>query len=202
MLSRQIKTHKPKYRTVHRGTTLSILRFAFRKRPKRIITHPQPPKHQGRAEPPRLCHRVATRHMRWGCTDLFTQTLVGKDFFGKYGKVSKVVINKRGSSNRKHYRDISYAAHITYEDEVSASLAVVVVWQRFRVCLNSNTTRTPSEAATATPNTVRTSSTGGIATRAIACTCITSSRIRRLLPAKAAKSKQKNKISINSSSWP
>ena len=55
-----------------------------------------------------------------------TQILSSREYFGKYGTVLKVVINKNGSTNRRYVRDISYAAHITYEDEVAAALAVIV----------------------------------------------------------------------------
>lgn len=65
---------------------------------------------------------------------------MSKEYFGKYGNVNKVIINKRGSSNKKYYQDISYAAHITYDDEISASLAVIVFLQVFRVYLNLNIT--------------------------------------------------------------
>jgi hypothetical protein len=49
-----------------------------------------------------------------------------------------VIINKKGNSNKKYYKDTSYAAHITYDDEISASLAVIVFISLFRVYLNSN----------------------------------------------------------------
>lgn len=104
---------------------------------------------------------------------------MGKDFFGKYGKVTKVVINKRGSTNRKHYHDISYAAHITYEDEISASLAVIVFGHLCRVCFNSNITRILFEAAMDTLSTARTSTTVEIVIRTIAYIYISSNPIRR-----------------------
>jgi hypothetical protein len=63
---------------------------------------------------------------------------VSKEFFGKYGNVNKVIINKKGNSNKKYYKDTSYAAHITYDDEISASLAVIVFISLFRAYLNSN----------------------------------------------------------------
>lgn len=180
MLSRQIKTTKPKYRLTHRGTPLSIFRFSFRKRPNRIIIiNSKSSKHQGSTKSPRLCHWAQTRDLQRRCTSSLTKTLVGKDFFGKYGKVSKVVINKRGNSNRKHYRDVSYAAHITYEDEISASLAVIVLWHLFRVCLNSNIMRAPSEVATDTQSTVKISSMEEIAIKMIAYICTSSSQNKK-----------------------
>jgi hypothetical protein len=50
-----------------------------------------------------------------------------KSYFGKFGKVIKIVINKQTTSNQKQYKNPSHSAYITYENDVSAALAVIVI---------------------------------------------------------------------------
>lgn len=47
-------------------------------------------------------------------------------YFGQYGSISKVIVNKDKPFNAKRLGSYTYSAYITYEQEWEASLAILV----------------------------------------------------------------------------
>lgn len=60
------------------------------------------------------------------CKSTPIKILSSDDYFGKYGKVLKIAINKKPNIDKKNSRLPTYSAVVTYDNEVSASLAVIV----------------------------------------------------------------------------
>ena len=55
------------------------------------------------------------------------ETLMKNDYFGQFGRISKVVVYKNGTYNRTHNYSPSLSAYLTYSDEKEASLAIFAV---------------------------------------------------------------------------
>lgn len=49
------------------------------------------------------------------------------DYFGQFGRISKVVVYKNSTYNRTHNYSPSLSAYLTYSDEKEASLAIFAV---------------------------------------------------------------------------
>jgi len=49
-----------------------------------------------------------------------------KEYFGQYGKVSKIVVNTNNAYNPKGSNGPSFSAYVTYSCEREASMAIIV----------------------------------------------------------------------------
>ena len=49
------------------------------------------------------------------------------EYFGQYGKINKLVVNKNKLYNAKGKNGPSYSAHVTYFTEKEASLAILAM---------------------------------------------------------------------------
>ena len=55
------------------------------------------------------------------------ETLMKNDYFGQFGRISKVVVYKNSTFNGKHNYSPSLSAYLTFSDEKEASLAIFAV---------------------------------------------------------------------------
>lgn len=56
-----------------------------------------------------------------------TQELIKEEYFGQYGKILKVVVNKDKPFNPRGSNGPTYSAYVTYSNEKEASLAILVL---------------------------------------------------------------------------
>lgn len=49
------------------------------------------------------------------------------EYFGQYGKINKLVVNRNMPYNPNNQKGPSYSAYITYSNEREASLAIYVI---------------------------------------------------------------------------
>ena len=57
---------------------------------------------------------------------LVKQILMQDKYYGQYGKIEKIVVNKERPFSRKRYGASTFSAYITYSDDIEASLAILV----------------------------------------------------------------------------
>ena len=48
------------------------------------------------------------------------------DYFGQYGKITKVVVNKSNAYNPSGPNGPSYSAYLTFSNDIDASIAILV----------------------------------------------------------------------------
>jgi len=58
-----------------------------------------------------------------------------KEYFGQYGKVSKIVVNTNNAYNPKGSNGPSFSAYVTYSCEREASMAIIVSYLFFVILL-------------------------------------------------------------------
>lgn len=59
------------------------------------------------------------------------QILSSENYFGKYGRVKKVMISQKGGLLKRSDRKVTHSAYFTYENEIDSSLALIVRIHQF-----------------------------------------------------------------------
>ncbi len=51
------------------------------------------------------------------------------EYFGQYGKVTKIIVNKSNVYNAHGPGGPSYSAYISFSNDIEASIAILVMWK-------------------------------------------------------------------------
>jgi len=57
------------------------------------------------------------------------KTLGSFEYFGQYGKITKIIVNKNNAYNPTSINGPSYSAYLTFSNDIEASIAILAVDQ-------------------------------------------------------------------------